>query len=117
MLVVLLIASIKPVFKEGNVEVIFANIIFIPAGIYLLIGTNDEMVYKNGIFRWKNIFGKLRTFKFDDVVKAKYQSGNGSARIVLYTKNKKKLEFSSFHTNFDWVLKEIKIRNIEIYNK
>ena len=51
MLVVLPIASIKPIFKEGNIEVIFANIIFIPSGIYLLIGARDEMVYKDGIFR------------------------------------------------------------------
>lgn len=117
-LIILPIASIKPIFEEGNIELILGNLFFIPSGIYLLFGMKYErIVYKNGIFKKKNIFGKTKIYKLDDVIKAKYQMNNGSGRVVLYTKNKKKLEIHSFHTNFDWVLKEIKIRNIEIYNK
>lgn len=115
--VILPIASIKPIFEDGDGGLLILNIICIPVSIFLFIGTKDEMVYKDGVFRWKTIFGKTKTYNFDDVIKAKYQEGNGSARIVLYNKDKKKLEFTSYHTNFDWVLKEIKIRNIEIYNK
>lgn len=117
-LVVLPIASIKPIFVEGDGGLLIGNIIFILSAVYLLIGMKyEKIVYKNGTFRKKNIFGKTKVFKFDDVVKAKYQMNNGSGRVLLYTKNKKKLEIHSFHTNFDWLLKEIKIRNIDIYNK
>lgn len=117
-LIVLPIASIKPIFEDGDVGLLIGNIIFIFAAIYLLVGMKyEKIVYKNGVFKKKNIFGKTKVFRFDDVIKAKYQMNDGSGRILLYTKNKKKLEIHSFHTNFDWVLKEIKIRNIEIYNK
>ena len=76
----------------------------------------QKIVYKNGVFKKKNIFGKTKIYKFDDVVRAKYSTSNYYSSVVLYTKNKRKLQFTSYQNNIDWVLKEIKIRNIDIYN-
>lgn len=117
-IVVLPIASIKPIFEDGDGGLLIVNIIFMSLCIFLLFAIKREkIIYKNGIFKKQGLIGKTEFIKFDDIIKAKYQQGNGNARVLLYTKNKKKLEINSYQTNFDWVLKEIKIRNIEIYNK
>lgn len=61
-------------------------------------------------------FGKKRIYKFDNVIKAKYKESHSYKNVILYTNNNKKLEICSYLTNFDWVLKEIKVRGIDIYN-
>lgn len=110
--------SINTIIKDKEIGLLICNIIMILIGIFLLyVIKYEKMIYKNGEFRNKNIFGKTRIYKFDDVIKAKYINGNNGKRIILYFKDNRKLPIESFHTNFDWVLKEIKIRKIEIYNK
>lgn len=120
LIVIMPAALISELTKDGSVRLlsIIISIIFIIISIYLLLVMKyEKIIYKNGVFRKKNILGKTKIYNFDDVVKAKYRINNNDGRVILYFKNKRKLEINSYQTNFDWVLKEIKIRNIEIYNK
>ena len=113
-------ALISELTKDGSVGLlsIIISIIFIILSIYLLLVMKyEKIIYKNGVFRKKNILGKTKIYNFDDVVRAKYKVNKNDGVVILYFKNKRKLEINSYQTNFDWVLKEIKIRNIEIYNK
>ena len=119
-IVVIPAASISEMTKEGSVGLftLIINLIFIVLCVYLLLAMkNEKIISKNGIFRKKNIFGKTKIYNFNDVIRAKYKANNNDGIVILYFKNKRKLEINSYQTNFDWVLKEIKIRNIEIYNK
>ena len=105
---------------KGNTdeaELIIIGAVFLIMGLYILIGMKyQKIIYKDGKFIKKNIFCKKRIYRFDNVIKAKYKENNSYKSIILYTTNNKKLVIYSYLTNFDWVLKEIKIRGINIYN-
>lgn len=110
--------SINTIIKDREIGLLIVNLFLIILAILsLLVVKYDKIIYKNGIFRKKNIFGKTRIYKFDDVVRVKYSANEKDSYLTLYLKNNKKLEIHSYYTNFNWVLKEIKIRKIEIYNK
>ena len=120
LMIVMPAALISEISKDGSVGLlsIIISIIFIMLSIYLLLVMKyEKIIYKNGVFRKKNILGKVKKYNFDDVTRAKYKVNKNDGVVILYFKNKRKLEINSYQTNFDWVLKEIKIRNIEIYNK
>ena len=111
--------SLITIIKDDTdaIELIVMSTFFLLAGSYLLIGMKyQKIIYKNGSFVKKNILGKNKIYSFNDVVRAKYKSNNAIETIILYTNENKKLEINSYLTNFDWVLKEIKKRNIEIHN-
>lgn len=105
---------------KGNTdetELIIIGAVFLIMGLYILIGMKyQKIIYKDGKFIKKNIFCKKIIYRFDNVIKAKYKENNSYKSIILYTNNNKKLVIYSYLTNFDWVLKEIKIRGIDIYN-
>jgi len=120
LIVIMPTALISELTKDGSVGLlsIIISIIFTILSIYLiLIMKYEKIIYKNGVFRKRNILGKTKIYNFDDVIRAKYKVNKNDGVVILYFKNKRKLEINSYQTNFDWVLKEIKIRNIEIYNK
>lgn len=113
------VLSIITISKDNTdeAELIIISVVFLIMGLFLLIGMRyQKIIYKDGRFIKKNIFGRKKIFKFDDVIKAKYKSNNAYNSIILYTNKNRKLEINSYLTNFDWVLKEIKIRHIDIYN-
>lgn len=119
-IVVIPVASISELTKEGRIGLLtlIISLTFIMLSVYLLLAMKyEKIIYKNGVFRKKNILGKTKIYNFDDVIKAKYKVNKNDGVVILYFKNQRKLEINSYQTNFDWVLKEIKIRNIEIYNK
>jgi len=117
LMIVLPIFCMSTIIEEKNIgALIFCIVCILYSLILLIIMKYQKIVYKNGIFKKKNIFGKTKIYKFDDVVRAKYSTSNYYSSVVLYTKNKRKLQFTSYQNNIDWVLKEIRIRNIDIYN-
>jgi len=117
LMIVLPIFTMRTIIEEKNIGVMIFCIVCILYSLLLLIVMKyQKIVYKNGVFKKKNILGKTKIYKFDEVVRAKYSTSNYYSSVILYTKNKEKLQFTSYHNNIDWVLKEIKIRNIEIYN-
>lgn len=116
-LVVMPVLSINTIIKDKEIGLLICNLFLIILSILsLLVIKYDKIVYKDGAFRKKNIFGKTRIYKFDDVIKVKYMTNKNDSFLTLYFKNNRKLQMHSYYTNFDWVLKEIKIRKIEIYN-
>ena len=116
-LIVLPFLSINTIIKDREIGLLIFNLFFITLAILLLLVMKyDKIIYKNGVFRKKNIFGKTRIYKFDDVISVKYQTNKNDSMITFYLKNNKKFIMHSYYTNFDWILKEIKIRKIEIYN-
>ena len=117
LMIVLPAFCIRTIIEEKNIGVlIFCIVCILYSLILLIIMKYQKIIYKNGVFKKKNIFGKTKIYKFDEVVKAKYSTSNYYSSVVLYTKNKRKLQFTSYQNNIDWVLKEIKIRDIEMYN-
>lgn len=111
--------SIATIIKDNTdeVELIIISAVFLIAGLFILIGMKyQKIIFKDGKFIKKSIFGKKRIYKFDNVIKAKYKENNSYKSVILYTNNNKKLVIYSYLTNFDWVLKEIKVRGIDIYN-
>ena len=117
LMIVLPAFCIRTIIEEKNIGVlIFCIVCILYSLILLIIMKYKKIIYKNGVFKKKNIFGKTKIYKFDEVVRAKYSTSNYYSSVVLYTKNKRKLQFTSYQNNIDWVLKEIKIRNIDIYN-
>lgn len=118
-IIVFPLLSIITIIKDNTdeTELIIISTLFLIAGLFVLIGMKyQKIIYKDGKFIKKSIFGKKRIYKFDNVIKAKYKENNSYKSVTLYTNNNKKLEICSYLTNFDWVLKEIKIRGIDIYN-
>ena len=116
-LIVMPALSINTIIKDKEIGLLIFNLLLIILAILLLLVMKyDKIIYKNGVFRKKNIFGKTRIYKFDDVINVKYKTNRNDSMITFYLKNNRKFEMHSYYTNFDWVLKEIKIRKIEIYN-
>ena len=104
--------------KEPDlVPFIIMSLIFFIFGLYLLIGMKyQKIIYNNGSFIKKRLIGKERILKFDDVVNAKYKKNGWYDSIILYDYQNKKFEINSYLTHFHTILKEMKIRHIDIYN-
>ena len=104
--------------KEPDVvPFIIMSLIFFIFGLYLLIGMKyQKIIYNNGTFIKKNFLGKSKKYKFDNVVRAKYKRNGWFDSIILYDSQKRKLEINSYLTNFNTILKEMKIRHIEFNN-
>lgn len=102
---------------KGNIinrELFILGILFLPFGLITLIGMKyQKIIYKDGTFIKKNVFGKEKKYKLIDAIKVTYVK-NFFDTITLFYDNNKKLEITSFLTNVNLVLGEMKSKNINI---
>lgn len=125
--IVMLLCAIPPVIGlsisivwaiiDNEIIVIFLILAFgfwLTACIYgYLVQKNKKIVLKQNIFYVTNFLGRIKEYRFDDIIKAKYLYGDG---VVLYTWSNQKFKVDEQMSNYRLLVGKLLEKEIKIIN-
>lgn len=78
-----------------------------------LIQKNKKVLLKNNIFFVTNFIGRVKEFRFEDIIKAKFIYGDG---VVLYTWSNQKFKIDEQMSNYELLVGKLLEKDIQIIN-
>lgn len=79
----------------------------------ILFKKNKKIVLKQNIFYVTNFLGRIKEYRFDDIIKAKYLYGDG---VVLYTWSNQKFKVDEQMSNYRLLVGKLLEKEIKIIN-